>query len=81
MWENFKANVADFRTWVLSWFKDSETIFLSRLWVLFGIVISGMASVDFTLIANSDHQFSLGAWLIFQGILQEVARRYRATDL
>jgi len=67
------------------WFSGSETIFIARLHVLFGIVVAAAASINLQMIIIPEatpKQMLVAAGIAFaQGLLIEVARRFRATDL
>jgi len=79
MWDKIKAKLK-------TWFKDSETIFWARLQMLVGalgaIVTSLMQSPDI----NAAIQAVLKPeyvpyYVIGFGVITEIARRLRATDL
>ena len=63
-------------------FRDSETLFWGRLQMAAGAVFSVLAVTDLTPIF---HAFDLGKWapvyLVISGLVTELARRSRATDL
>ena len=64
------------------WFSDSETLFWARLQMAVGAVLTVAGHADLGPVLNA---FGLGKWspVIFlaTGIVTEVARRNRATDL
>lgn len=68
-------------TKIRAFFKDSETIFLARLQTLVGLVFSAWLALDHNAIAQYIESKWIPVYLIGAGILTEVARRYRATDL
>ncbi|MDP3940085.1 MAG: hypothetical protein Q8R92_18360 [Deltaproteobacteria bacterium] len=62
--------------------KDSETLFLAKLLDGIGILLITLAAADFTplFLALGIPQWS-GVGALFLGIVTEMARRSRATDL
>lgn len=66
---------------VREFFKDSETIFLARLQVLAGIIITVLATFDPSVLAPLIGERWFGPFLLVWGIIAEAARRYRADDL
>lgn len=70
MWQHIK-----------SFFKDSETIFLARLQTLLGIISAAWLAMDHNAIAQYIESKWIPFYLIGAGIVTEIARRYRATDL
>lgn len=72
---------------IKAWFKNSETIFWSRLQVLVGFVVAALAAVDWTQLAtfSFDGAFStkqalfLGLGLTINGLWQEYLRRRNST--
>ena len=75
MWAQIKA-------WALSFhasFHDSEVILFARIQVLFGIAWAILSVTDMApLITNPKY---LTAWLLGSGMVTEMLRRNRATDL
>ncbi len=78
--------LSEFWTDVKAWFKNSETIFWSRLQVAAGFVIAALAAIDWTQLSS----FSLGelstrqtvilaGGLIMNGLWQEYLRRRNST--
>jgi hypothetical protein len=67
----------------MSWFDDSEVILLARLQVLGSILITAIQGVDWTQLSlvDSDRVWTTAGLLFTIGVLTEVLRRYRATDL
>lgn len=70
MWAKIKA-----------FFNDSETIFLARFQMVAGIVWSVLPTIDPTLFQSLIGERWFGVFLIVWGIVTEIARRRRATDL
>lgn len=70
MWERVKA-----------FFMRSETIFLARLQTLLGIISAAWLAMDHSAIAQYIESKWIPVYLIGAGIVTEMARRYRATDL
>lgn len=70
MWAKIKA-----------FFNDSETIFLARFQMVAGIVWSVLPTIDPTLFQSLIGDRWFGVFLIVWGIVTEIARRRRATDL
>jgi len=68
-------------TKIRAFFKDSETIFLARLQTLLGIISAAWLAIDHNAIAQYIESKWIPVYLIGDGIVTEVARRYRATDL
>lgn len=78
-------------TWtkIRNWFKDSETIFLARLTAFSGFIVGALGSIDWTPFFSLDftNAFSMtqatwvGFGMFIHGIISEIARRNRATDL
>lgn len=62
-------------------FLHSETIFLARLQVLVGIIITVLATFDPSVLAPLIGERWFGPFLLVWGIIAEAARRYRADDL
>lgn len=69
MWEKIK-----------SFFADSETIFLARAQMFFGVVLEIAANIDPTLFAPIFGDY-FPYFLIANGLLTEYLRRRRADDL
>ncbi len=67
MWDKLKA-----------WFSRSETILFARLQVLAGAVWAVLTAVDLSPVLEPKW---LTVWLIASGVVTELARRARATDL
>jgi len=63
---------------IKTWFKDSETIFWARLQMLVGVVWTVLITVDLGPLLSPK---ALAVWLIVSGVITELARRSRATDL
>jgi hypothetical protein len=78
----FAATVWLFWPKIGSWFRDSETLFWARLQVAAGAILGAVAVTDITPIFQA---FGLAKWtpvyLVASGLLTEVLRRSRATDL
>lgn len=70
MWAKIKA-----------FFSDSETIFLARIQMIAGIVWSILPTIDPTLFQSLIGERWFGVFLIVWGVVTEIARRRRATDL
>ncbi|HEX7072959.1 MAG TPA: hypothetical protein VF226_02880 [Hyphomicrobiaceae bacterium] len=66
---------------LLAWARDSETILWARLNVLFGIVLQAIAMVDPQMVVPYIDPKYVPLWLIFSGIVTEIARRMRADDV
>ncbi len=66
--------IAAFRKWI----KDSETIAWARLQVLLGLVFGVLATLDPYLVSSILPENWAPYWLLFSGILTELARRNRA---
>lgn len=66
--------IAAFRKWI----KDSETIAWARLQVLLGVVLGTLMALDPHLVATVLPENWAPYWLLFSGILTELARRNRA---
>lgn len=70
---------------VLQWCSDSEVIVFGRMQVLGGILLAvvptlnPMPWIDSTL--TTTQRLFLAGWAVFSGVLTEIARRYRATDM
>lgn len=69
MWERLKA-----------FFKHSETIVLARLQYVAGIVFLVLTTLDPHLLATYMPTKYVPLWLIFIGVLTEIARRHRMKD-
>lgn len=67
MWEGIKK-----------FFSDSETLFFARLQMLAGAVWQVLISTD--LAPLMDPKF-FTTWLVVSGVITEMARRLRSTDL
>lgn len=67
MWANIKA-----------WFKDSETIFWARLQMAVGAIWTVLVATDLSPVLDPKY---LTYWIIASGVITEMARRARATDL
>ena len=78
IWESIKA-----------WFKYSETILLARVEAFAGILIAALEGVDWSPLltldfANAIHNkqaLYIGGLIFAKGLILEIARRRRATDL
>ena len=72
----------DLKAWWASFhhsFHDSEVIVFARLQVIFGIVWGILTVTDLSpLIENPKY---ITGWLLFSGMITEMLRRNRATDL
>ncbi|TPJ70452.1 hypothetical protein [Mesorhizobium sp. B2-6-7] len=68
-------------TKIKSWFKDSETIFVARLQVLIGIVLTALAAIDPATITPYIDPKYVPLVLVGLGIVTEWARRRRAKDM
>lgn len=66
---------------VKAFFSDSETIFLARLQMIAGIVWSVLPTIDPALFQSMIGERWFGVFLIVWGVVTEIARRRRATDL
>jgi hypothetical protein len=60
---------------IRAWFKDSETIFFARLQLLAGAVWGTLTAMDLSPLLEPKW---LTVWLIFSGVVTELARRSRA---
>ncbi len=67
MWAKIKA-----------WFSESETIFWARLQMFAGAVFTALSVADLSPLLPPKY---LTIWLIFSGVVTELLRRRRATDL
>lgn len=67
MWDKIKA-----------WFRDSETIFWARLQMAAGTIWTVLVATDLSPVLDAKY---LTYWLIASGVITELARRSRATDL
>lgn len=69
--------------WValMSWFKDSETIFLARTEMFFGALFTVAASFDFTVFMTAGAPRWIGYAMFAQGLVSELMRRARAEDM
>ena len=86
-----KVETPPLRLWdrIRNFFSDSETIFLARLEVLVGFLVSAFALMDWgPLLAmgvdtgiNWVTAMWLGGLSIAKGIVTELGRRHRATDV
>lgn len=78
--------LSDFWTDVKAWFKNSETIFLSRLDVVVGFVIAAVGAMDWSPLLSLDistgfsttQLLSIGGMIILRGVIGEIARRRNA---
>ena len=72
----------DLKAWWASFhhsFHDSEVIVFARLQVIFGLVWGILTVTDLSpLIENPKY---ITGWLLFSGMITEMLRRNRATDL
>lgn len=66
---------------IKKFFSDSETIFLARLQVLAGVIVTVLATFDPSVLAPFIGDKWFGPFLLAWGIVAELARRYRAEDL
>jgi len=76
-WNDFKA-----------WFKYSWSVFIARMEVVFGIVLTAVGSIDFTQVfLQIENGFKwteatvIGLILIVKGIISEVGRRQGTVEL
>lgn len=64
------------------WFSDSETLFWARLQMFAGVVLTVLATTDLSPVFGAA---GLGkwapVWVVISGIVTEVARRSRASDV
>ena len=60
-------------------FHDSEVIVFARVQVLFGVVWGVLTVVDISPILENPKYIT--GWLLFSGMVTELLRRNRATDL
>jgi drug/metabolite transporter (DMT)-like permease len=64
------------------WFSDSETLFWARLQMAAGAVLTVLTTTDLTPVLTAT---GLGKWaplwLVASGVITELARRSRATDV
>ena len=63
---------------IKNFFKDSETIFWARLQMAVGAIWTVLVASDLSPLLNPKW---MTYWLIFSGVITEMARRSRATDL
>ena len=73
---------------IRKWFKDSEVIFLARALTLYGFILAVFTGIDWTSLMSIDFSngfdkkvLTASSFYIVQGIVIELARRHRATDL
>lgn len=72
---------------IRAWFKDSEVIALARTWLALGlgVFVSALAGMNWSLFLNTSLTNAqikhLAIAMIVQGVVVEIARRLRATDL
>lgn len=65
-----------------SWFKDSETLAFARVQMVAGGILEVVAITDLTPLFNAVGMPKWApVWLMATGVLTEVLRRRRATDL
>lgn len=85
-WEKIKVKWEKFK----GWFKYSETIFLARVYALFGAAVTTVAGFDWAPLWNligtgtgftKQQLIGIGVSVIGSGILFEIARRRNAKDL
>lgn len=76
------------QTWwqlVVKFFKDSEVIFFARFQMFLSAMLAVLAVMDFSPLVSagvpSKQQWVLYAILFAQGMITELARRRRATDM
>lgn len=82
MWAKIKAAYLRVRQWC----KDSEVILIARAQAIAGLAVAAAAAADWSPLfgatgMSTKQTFWLGAGLFAKGLLDEVARRYRAKDL
>ncbi len=65
---------------VKAFFKDSETIFFARLQAFVGAMMLVITAVDPSLFAAYLPEKYVPLWLIFAGVVTEIARRRREKD-
>lgn len=84
MWESLKLKVSNAWQGIKDWFKRSETIFLARMEVVTGLVITAVSAIDWSPLwstvgtgtaFNWKQGVTIGAMLTFKGLLSEWARR------
>lgn len=72
---------------VKAWFLHSETIFLNRIEAFSGLVVAGVASMDWSPLwglfgtgtaFNAKELYGMSAFLVIRGIVGELARRRNA---
>lgn len=64
------------------WFSDSETLFWGRLQMLFGAVLTVLTTTDLTpIFASAGLAKWLPLWVVISGIITEMARKSRASDV
>lgn len=66
---------------LMSLFKDSETIFWARLQVLTAAVIAVVATIDPHIFSTYVPTGYLPIYIFVSGVVTELARRYRSTDM
>lgn len=68
-------------TAIKKFFKDSETIFLARMNVLVGLVITSFSLVDPALVQPLLTPRGFAIYLLINGVVMEYARKRRADDM
>lgn len=70
--------------YVLSYFRNSETIFLARAESAIGILTAGFASVDYFQVLATEGDWKtkaiVGGGMFAHGVLIEIGRRFREGD-
>lgn len=68
-------------TTIRKFFKDSEVIFLARLQVFGGVILSALIEADPQILSGFIPDKWFGVYLVGAGIIIEIARRMRAEDM
>lgn len=70
--------------------KNSGTILLARLSVLAGIIVTAFTTIDWSVLYalfgdpagfTAKQAYSIGGWLLLQGIIMEVVRRRNTKEI
>lgn len=73
-----------------AWCKNSGTILLARLSVLAGIIVTAFTTIDWSILYalfgdpagfTAKQAYSIGGWLLLQGILMEIIRRKNTKEI
>lgn len=69
-----------YEQWValLQWFRDSEVVFFGRMQLLVGAIWSVLITVDLSPLFSNPK--IMAGWLIFSGVVTEMARRARESS-